>query len=323
MPPAHRTDSGIGPRRRKNGQHSIGTSGPARPAAHDQTHLVPGHTDLARRLFRVLRSVPDRLRRPWPHQGGSASPPTRSASSTSFFGVAGIGTFVVALFAGLFVGTIFFGYVADRYGRRTVFTFSLLWYSVSHGDHGVPDHRLRRRSLALHRRHRHRRGAGDYRHLRLRAGARTHARPRLRLSTSSSSSSLVPVVAFLAYLLVPAAPFGFDGWRWVVLIGSAGAIVVWCIRLACRNRRAGLPTTARMNEAERVIAADREPACAAEPAARCRRRHARGGAEEAAAAASPKSGSPPYRRPHHHAVGVQLLPDLRLLRLRQLGAARC
>ena len=40
----------------------------------------------------------------------------------------------------------------------------------------------------------------------------------------------VPVVAFLAYLLVPHAPFGLDGWRWVVLIGAHGALFVWWIR---------------------------------------------------------------------------------------------
>ena len=36
--------------------------------------------------------------------------------------VAGPGTFVFALFAGLFVGTMFLGWTADAYGRRTVFT---------------------------------------------------------------------------------------------------------------------------------------------------------------------------------------------------------
>ena len=30
--------------------------------------------------------------------------------------------------------------------------------------------------------------------------------------------------------LVPLAPLGLDGWRWVVLLGAAGAIVVWWIR---------------------------------------------------------------------------------------------
>src|ERR1700756_4017411 len=46
-------------------------------------------------------------------------------------GGAGIGTFVFALFAGLFVGAIFLGHVADQYRRRTVFTFSLIWYSIT------------------------------------------------------------------------------------------------------------------------------------------------------------------------------------------------
>jgi putative MFS transporter len=47
------------------------------------------------------------------------------------YGVAGVGTFVFAMFAGLFVGAIFLGHFADRYGRRTVFTFSLIWYSIT------------------------------------------------------------------------------------------------------------------------------------------------------------------------------------------------
>jgi MFS transporter, putative metabolite:H+ symporter len=33
------------------------------------------------------------------------------------YGVAGVGTFVFALFAGLFVGAIFLGYFADRWVR--------------------------------------------------------------------------------------------------------------------------------------------------------------------------------------------------------------
>jgi putative MFS transporter len=42
----------------------------------------------------------------------------------------------------------------------------------------------------------------------------------------------VPIVAFLAWPLIPHAPLGLDGWRWVVLIGSAGAIVIRFIRPA-------------------------------------------------------------------------------------------
>src|SRR6516164_11073192 len=44
---------------------------------------------------------------------------------------AGPALFVAATFTGLFIGTMFFGYVADKYGRRTIFTFSMLWYSAA------------------------------------------------------------------------------------------------------------------------------------------------------------------------------------------------
>jgi MFS family permease len=44
--------------------------------------------------------------------------------------VAGFGTFVFSTFAGLWVGTLVLGYVADRFGRRLIFTWSLVWYMV-------------------------------------------------------------------------------------------------------------------------------------------------------------------------------------------------
>src|SRR5579875_1044914 len=51
-------------------------------------------------------------------------------TTPGLFGTSGIASFVAALFAGLFVGTIAFSFVADRYGRRLIFTTSLLWYTV-------------------------------------------------------------------------------------------------------------------------------------------------------------------------------------------------
>src|SRR5436305_7955670 len=45
-----------------------------------------------------------------------------SATTPGLFGTQGIAGFVAALFAGLFVGTALFGFVADRFGRRTIFT---------------------------------------------------------------------------------------------------------------------------------------------------------------------------------------------------------
>ena len=49
-----------------------------------------------------------------------------TSGSTKLFGLSGLATFVAATFAGLFVGTLVFSVAADRFGRRAVFTWSLL-----------------------------------------------------------------------------------------------------------------------------------------------------------------------------------------------------
>jgi putative MFS transporter len=64
----------------------------------------------------------------------------------------------------------------------------------------------------------------------------------------------VPVAAFLAWVLVPRAPFGFDGWRWVVLAGSVGAGVVWYIRLQVPESPRWLAAHGRIAEAETIVA---------------------------------------------------------------------
>ena len=52
-------------------------------------------------------------------------------SNKGLFGLTDQATFAAAMFAGLFVGTILFGWVADKYGRRNIFTFALLWYAAA------------------------------------------------------------------------------------------------------------------------------------------------------------------------------------------------
>src|ERR1700739_4208074 len=51
-------------------------------------------------------------------------------TTKGFLGFDGFASFVAALFAGLFVGTLVFSPVSDRFGRRAILSFSLLWYSV-------------------------------------------------------------------------------------------------------------------------------------------------------------------------------------------------
>src|SRR6516164_542025 len=139
--------------------------------------------------------------------------------------------FVAATFFGLFIGTMCFGYVADKYGRRTIFTFSMLWYSAATlvmafqtTGLGVSLWRL----IA---------GIGIGVELvtidtYLSELVPKSMRGRAFAFNQGVQFSVVPVVAFVAYLLVPISPFGIDGWRWVVLIGSFGALFVWFIRRA-------------------------------------------------------------------------------------------
>jgi MFS transporter, putative metabolite:H+ symporter len=159
--------------------------------------------------------------------------------------------FVAATFAGLFLGTFVFGYVADRYGRRTIFTWSMLWYSVTtvimaaqHTGAGVCFWRL----IA---------GIGIGVELvtidtYLSELMPKDMRGRAFAINQAIQFMVVPVVALLAWLLVPEAPLGMDGWRWVVLIGSAGAIVVWFLRRGLPESPRWLINQGRLDEAEQI-----------------------------------------------------------------------
>ena len=49
-------------------------------------------------------------------------------ASLKIIRVAGFGTFVFSTFIGLWFGVVVLGEMADRFGRKTVFTWSLIWY---------------------------------------------------------------------------------------------------------------------------------------------------------------------------------------------------
>jgi putative MFS transporter len=72
---------------------------------------------------------------------------------------------------------------------------------------------------------------------------------------STIQFAAVPVVALLAWLLVPISPLGLDGWRWVVLIGAASAIFVWWIRRRVPESPRWLAQHGRIEEAQRLMSA--------------------------------------------------------------------
>ena len=175
-------------------------------------------------------------------------------TTVSLFGFTGLASFIAALFAGLFIGTMFFTRAADRFGRRAVFTYSLVWYCVAtlvmafqYTPNGVNLWRF----IA---------GIGIGVELVTVDTFISELVPkRARGKTFAIQQSIgfipVPVVALLAWLLNPTAPFGLSGWRWVVIIGSVGAIIVWLVRLRMPESPRWLAQQGRTEEADRVMSA--------------------------------------------------------------------
>lgn len=158
-------------------------------------------------------------------------------STVGLFGISGVGFFVFCTFAGMWVGCIGFGFIADRLGRRSIFTFALVWYSVATvvmafqpTTAGVD---LWRFIAAI--------GVG-LEQITIDTFLPELVPPQGRGKAFAFYQFIefliVPVVALLGWLLVPISPFGIDGWRWVALISATGAIAAWWMRL-------GLPESPR------------------------------------------------------------------------------
>jgi putative MFS transporter len=174
-------------------------------------------------------------------------------TTPGLFGTTGLAGFVAAFFAGLFVGTALFGFVADRFGRRSIFTVSLLWYTVAAS---VMAFQTTAFGLDLWR---FIAGIGIGVELvtidtYIAELVPRHIRGRAFAFNQVVTFSAIPIVALLAWLLVPLKPFGLDGWRFVVLAGSGGALIVWFIRLAVPESPRWLAQHGRLAEAGRIVA---------------------------------------------------------------------
>jgi MFS transporter, putative metabolite:H+ symporter len=170
------------------------------------------------------------------------------------FGIfAGPQLFVASTFAGLFFGTFIFSYIADKYGRRSIFTFSMLWYSAATLIMAFQQNGT---SLCIWR---------------LIAGigigvelvtidayiselVPCAVRSRAFAINQTVQFAVVPIVALIAYELVPTQVSGLSGWRWVVILGSVGALVIWFLRRGLPESPRWLIQQERIKEAEAITA---------------------------------------------------------------------
>jgi putative MFS transporter len=169
-----------------------------------------------------------------------------TATSPSPFAFSGFASFISCGFAGMFFGTLIFSGISDRFGRKTAFVSSLVWYSIctlvmAFMPNGLLIDLFR--FLA---------GIGIGVQL-VTSDAYTseivpkEERGRWVAFTQVVGYTSIPVVALLAYVLVPHTILGLDGWRYVAMFGALGGVVIWFVL-------PGLPDSSRWENAHERVA---------------------------------------------------------------------
>jgi len=177
-----------------------------------------------------------------------------TTTTPGLFGTTGVAGFVASFFFGLFVGTALFGFVADRLGRRIIFTGSLLWYAaaslVMAFQQDAFNLNLWRFICGI--------GIG-VELVTIDTYIAELAPPAWRGRAFAYSNIIqfaaIPVVAFLGWLLVPRTLFGLDGWRFVVVAGSVGAGLAWFVRARLPESPRWLASHGRSQEADAIVEA--------------------------------------------------------------------
>jgi putative MFS transporter len=173
--------------------------------------------------------------------------------SEGLFGFTDQATFAAATFAGLYVGTLAFSTVADRLGRRPIFTFALVWYAIATVVMGLQSSAfaidLCRFVASM--------GVGlelvaiDCYLAELMPKA---VRGRAFAISAALQFLSVPLVSVLAWLLIPGKHFGIDGWRWLAFVPAIGALLVWQVRRALPESPRWLEAHGRLAEADEIAA---------------------------------------------------------------------
>lgn len=175
-------------------------------------------------------------------------------SGHGLFGLNDQATFIAATFAGLYLGTVAFSHIADRFGRRPVFTIALVWYALAtvvmgfQNSAGAID--LWRFISSI--------GLGlELVTIDCYLAELTPKAVRGKAFAFSTSIQFLstPLAAVLAWRLIPGDHFGIAGWRWLAFLPAIGAVLVWVVRRALPESPRWLESHGRAEEADRILSA--------------------------------------------------------------------
>lgn len=162
-------------------------------------------------------------------------------------------SFLASFFLGMFLSTAVFGFVSDKFGRRAVFVYAMVIYSLAQLMVALLSDPLLIDVARL--------VAGFAVGMQLINNDCyvTEMTPRATRGRYMATSyifvlSAIPVSAFLAALLVPLDPFGIAGWRIVVAAGSVSGLIVFFLQRGLPESPRWLEMHGRLEEADRVVA---------------------------------------------------------------------
>jgi putative MFS transporter len=162
-------------------------------------------------------------------------------------------SFLGSFFLGMFLSTFGFGFVSDKFGRRAIFIYSMLVYSVAQLAVAILG------SAPLIDIARFIAGCAVGMQLVNNDSYIAELTPRSARGRYMTASfifvlSAIPVAALLAAILVPHDPFGIPGWRLVVALGAASGIAVFFVQRGLPESPRWLEAHGRMEEADQVVA---------------------------------------------------------------------
>lgn len=174
------------------------------------------------------------------------------SGSAGLFGLSDPATFIAATFAGLWIGTLGFSYVSDRWGRLPALKYSMIWYSAMTLIMGFQSSALTIDAFRFLT------GIGMGVQIVAVDCLIAEITPKAMRGRAFAMSKAIqycalPIGAFSAQFLIPASPFGVAGWRWLSVIPVVIAAIVLIAQRKLLESPRWLAQRGRIAEANAIL----------------------------------------------------------------------